>query len=168
MNYKLINTLLFSVATIGIFSGCGKHEESSGFLGAASGSAVGASVTGGKSKRSGAFIGGLVGNIIGRSIGKEADKHEAEAEHLRREREYAHQKRINDLKHENRRLCKATKKWCVGCHEQVNIAGALRCPDCGDPLVREKRCSDCARSFAPGSSYRYCAYCPERVLLSYR
>lgn len=151
-----------------LFSGCGKHEASSGALATGTGALVGASLAGDRHKGTGAILGALIGNYLGREVGKAADD-EIETSEMKRTRERLQgQQQLAKVKQENRELKDAVKRWCPSCTRHVQLARAQRCPDCGDILVREKFCERCFETFGPNSAYRYCPYCSKRVLLSYR
>jgi len=143
------------------FSGCGKHEGTTGVLGTGAGAAVGSSVSSKKNKGMGTLVGALIGNYWGRQVGKAADKEE--------EKEVRGQKNeIRHLRAENRNLKNAIEKWCYHCKEKINLVGANSCPYCGNDLAIEKYCRGCTRNFDPDSKYRYCPSCRGGVLLSYR
>ncbi len=147
---------------------CGKHESSAGTAGAAGGALVGNALTGGRSKSTGTLVGALVGNLIGREIGREADKQEKEREEDTQRIKLARRERVAKIKEENRVLKESMLKWCKTCNHRIRILRAQRCPDCGDRLIQEKFCRCCTRTFVAQSDYRYCPYCPKRVLLSSR
>lgn len=167
-------SLFCSIAVLCLLTSCGKHEAASGAVGTASGAALGASLAGKRDKGTGALLGALVGNYVGRRIGKSADKAEEDEERLYQERRHCQDQRecvqrFQDLlKKKIEDYQKELKKWCVGCRHHVTIAGARRCPDCGDGLIREKVCDRCHARFKPNVNFRYCPYCTRRVLLSYR
>jgi hypothetical protein len=136
-------------------------------MGATAGAIIGSSLSSNKNKTTAAVIGGIIGNIVGTTAGRAADADEAH------ERRYAR----NVMKQERElmkrhvqvhRLQAALDSWCASCREQNCIPGALRCPSCGDALVREKFCSGCLTGFSPTASYRYCPFCRDRRALAYR
>jgi len=160
---SFINSILFISLVFSLFllSGCGKHETSSGAVGAASGAIVGNAVSGEKNKGTGTILGAVIGNYLGRKIGRQEDRRENE--------EDAQEKReMHALKEENRYLKKSLKKWCDNCNRRISIVGANSCPHCGSQLIKEKFCKKCTTLFNPECSYRYCPYCRHNVRLSCR
>ncbi|MBY0352810.1 glycine zipper 2TM domain-containing protein [Candidatus Babeliales bacterium] len=154
-----------------VLAGCGKHEASGGALGAVSGAVVGNAVSGGRSKGVGTLVGAALGNMLGREVGKSADKQEEDDKLERRiviQEQRLQEARLTRMRLENERLRCQVKNWCANCCIRVTLCDAQRCPDCGDRLVREKCCKRCAGTFEAHSRYRYCPYCPDRVILSYR
>ncbi|QQR48811.1 glycine zipper 2TM domain-containing protein [bacterium] len=159
------------LALLVILVSCGKHEASTGAFGAVSGAMIGNAVSGRNSKGAGTLVGAALGNLLGREVGKSADQDEKD--HKIERRVVAQEQRLREaqlerVRLENELLKRQVKNWCAYCCKRVTLSGANRCPDCGDRLVREKCCERCAGVFEAHSRYRYCPYCPERVLLSYR
>ena len=150
------------------FAGCGKHEASGGAMGATAGAIIGSGLSDRHNRTTGAVLGGIIGNMIGGSVGRAADQEEAEERQhevrVRRERE----RELALREAEARRVQAGLDRWCLSCHRQNAIAGAYRCPSCGDPLIREKYCDGCLTAFSPTSVYRYCPYCHEKRRLLYR
>lgn len=167
MQISYYSALLSIVSSLTLLmSGCGKHESTAGALGAASGAVIGNAVAGKKDKGTGTLVGALFGNILGREVGRTADK---EAEELKRTANARRAKQIfYELQEENHRLRENLKKWCFSCQKKIAIIGAQSCPTCGDTLGHEKYCRSCATIFTPDSSYRYCPYCPRKIVLSCR
>ena len=162
-------TSLFALLILPLFlSGCGRHETTGGAFGTAAGAIIGSSVAGRNDKTTGAVLGGIIGNMIGGSAGRAADQDEAEENRhqhrIIRERE----RQIAAREAELLRTRNGLDRWCMSCYRQNNIAGAQRCPSCGDGLIREKYCNGCLTTFTATSSYRYCPYCRERRALVYR
>lgn len=159
---------VFSVASLALFSGCGKNESAGGTFGAASGALIGTAVAGRHDKATGAIIGGLVGNLLGREVGKSADKEEEHEQRILKQQEESRQRRkMQELKEENHLLKKTFDRWCQDCERKVTLLGAQSCPKCGGNLIRYRYCRECGTKFEVQCGYKYCPYCP-RVRLSGR
>lgn len=161
--YRFLSFLILNTLILG-FLGCGKNEGTAGALGAASGAILGSAVTNKKNRAAGAVIGALAGNLLFREVGKAQDQEEEE---LKEQKEY-YKSEVIKAQNENRRLKENMSKWCLGCHRKVTLVGAHSCPHCGDELIVEKYCKFCLSKFSPDSSYKFCPYCKERVLLAGR
>lgn len=144
-----------------LFTGCGHQETAGGLIGAGTGAALGAAVTGHHDHGTGAVIGALAGGLLGSAVGRSADEddeHERRAceRHIQAQREAAHQRDIERMRAENERL---KERWCNNCGKKVILTGANSCPKCGGELIRERYCRECTTIFSPTSGYRYCPYC---------
>ena len=164
-----MQSLYIVVACISVlFIGCGRHETTGGAFGATAGAIIGSSISDPRDKTTGAVLGGIIGNMLGGVAGRTADMEERiEACHQQR----LEKNRVRQLAAREAALNhthKGLDRWCLSCYRQNNIAGAQRCPSCGDSLVREKFCDGCLTTFIATSSYRYCPYCRERRVLAYR
>ena len=168
MNMLLLKTIGMVGVVMMVMPGCGKHEASHGAIGTGAGAVLGASLAGGKSKGTGAILGGLIGNFVGREMGKSVDDEVESSERRRAYDRRRHQNELAQMEQENRSLQRKLDRWCGTCHSKVTIDGAHRCPDCGDKLIREKLCEQCHEHFSPQTQYRYCPYCPRKILLSSR
>jgi ribosomal protein L32 len=153
-----------------LLTGCGKNEATGSVMGTSTGAIIGAAVGGKNNGATGAVIGGLLGNAFGSSIGRAADDQEAQEEQERRERLHARRmaqtnNELEDTRAENNRLRAASQKWCSGCNRQSTLLNASSCSSCGDRLIQERLCNACLRTFSPSTGYRYCPYCPTKVVL---
>lgn len=166
MKQHVIPTMLISLSLL--FSACGRHETAGGTFGTAAGAIIGSSVAGRNDKTTGAVLGGIIGNMIGGSAGRAADQEEADEQRYHRRLIRERERQITLREAELQRTRNGLDRWCMSCYRQNNIAGAQRCPSCGDGLIREKYCNGCLTTFTPTSAYRYCPYCRERRALVYR
>lgn len=154
-------SLLALLGTMLLTTSCGHQETAGSLIGAGTGAALGAAVTGHNSHGTGAVIGALAGGLLGSAVGRSADEddeaeHRAHAARIHAQRESIRQQEIDRMRAENERL---KERWCNNCGKKVTLTGANSCPACGGELIRERYCRECATIFTPTSGYHYCPYC---------
>jgi Zn finger protein HypA/HybF involved in hydrogenase expression len=151
-------------------SSCGHQETAGGLIGAGTGAAIGASVTGHNDQGTGAVIGALAGGLLGGAIGRDGDEEENREEReyqdrIQARRNAEHQQEIARMRAENERL---KQRWCARCNRKVTLTGANSCPTCGGELIHERYCRECATVFSPTTGFHYCPYCRQGQALAAR
>jgi hypothetical protein len=151
-------------------SSCGHQETAGSLIGAGTGAAIGASITGHNDHGTGAVIGALAGGILGSTIGREGDEEEEQEERayqarLQARREAEHQNELARMRAENELL---KQRWCSRCNRKVTLTGANSCPACGGELIHERYCRECSTVFSPTTGFHYCPYCKQGQALAAR
>jgi hypothetical protein len=172
--YSVSKSYLFplglSLIAVIFLSSCGHQETAGSLIGAGTGAAIGASVTGHNDHGTGAVIGALAGGILGGAIGRDGDEEEEREEReyqarIQAQRNAEHQREIEHMRAENERL---KQRWCARCNRKISITGANSCPACGGELIHERYCRECSTVFSPTTGFHYCPYCKNGQMLASR